>query len=194
MQDKNASTPTSSASISSTGEFDVAGANAGWDFVGCFSGVDTYVRRSDSSSPLLSFRGVAVLDVHISECLGPFVNVTHSLEWISMLKSIEQWPHPSSPDPHIDIIYQVCSCWHVYVFLAISPDPPYLPFPPPCLGAKSALAASCAGHLAGETVLLPAVEGAGSDLVPQHHPPTAARTSAPHPRTLAAHHVEVHGG
>eukprot|EP01031_Cornospumella_fuschlensis_P032575 gene32575-39387_t len=91
----------------STGQFDVSYANKGWDFVGRFNGVDTFVRRADSSSPVLSFRGVAVLDVHISDCLGPFVNVTHSLEWISMLKSIEQWPHPTSSDPNVDVIYQV---------------------------------------------------------------------------------------
>lgn len=101
------SSSTNTPKGASTGKFDVRRANEGWDFVGRFSGVETFVKRTDSSSPVLSFRGVAVLDVHISDCLGPFVNVTHSLEWISMLRSIEQLPHHTSEDPNFDIIYQV---------------------------------------------------------------------------------------
>lgn len=76
-----------------------------WQFANTKSGVDTFVKEVPGSK-LLAFRGVAAMDVHISQVLGPFDNVTHSLEWVSMLKHIELLNF-SNPTPFKDIVYQV---------------------------------------------------------------------------------------
>lgn len=62
-----------------------------WIFLGTFNNVKTYNKKIPGSK-LLAFRGVILLDVHISHALGPFINVTQSLEWVSMLKSIVAYP------------------------------------------------------------------------------------------------------
>lgn len=82
-------------------------ANANWTLVGRHSEVDTFARKVPDSR-IMAFRGVATLDLHISEALSPFVNVTKSLEWVSMLQSIERLPISGEPeDPLVDVIYQV---------------------------------------------------------------------------------------
>ena len=47
-------------------------------------------------SKLIGVRGVTVLDMHISESMGPFVNVTMSYEWIDVLGHIESYPVDSN--------------------------------------------------------------------------------------------------
>lgn len=93
-------------------------AEQGWNFVGKYDGVDTFNKKIHGSK-LLAFRGVALLDVHISQAMGPFINVTHALEWVSVLKSIEKMSiDPNATidgvkrncnyvDEDTDIIYQV---------------------------------------------------------------------------------------
>lgn len=89
----------------------------GWS-MGKYDGVDTFNKKIPGSK-LLAFRGVALLDVHISQAMGPFINVTHALEWVSVLKSIEKMsidPNATTDsvkrncnyvDEDTDIIYQV---------------------------------------------------------------------------------------
>lgn len=76
-----------------------------WQFANTKNEVDTYVKEVPGTK-LLAFRGVSAMDVHISQVLGPFDNVTHSLEWVSMLKHIELL-NLSNPTPFVDIVYQV---------------------------------------------------------------------------------------
>eukprot|EP01039_Chlorochromonas_danica_P001169 gene1169-1276_t len=85
-------------------------ANANWTFVGQLDGVDTFSRQIVGSK-LLGFRGVMAIDLHISDVLGPFVNVSQSLEWVHVLKYVERLP-VSNPitkqeEPFIDHIYQI---------------------------------------------------------------------------------------
>jgi hypothetical protein len=75
----------------STATVDPSSSNDGWLFVGTHNGVATYVKDMKGTK-LMAFRGIAVLDLHISQAMGPFANVTKSLEWISLLKSVTKYP------------------------------------------------------------------------------------------------------
>jgi hypothetical protein len=84
-----------------------------WEWIGRKDNVDTYVKQVPGSK-LLAFRGVSFMDVHISQALGPFLNVTHSLEWVSMLKHIELLNLTSQSECAIqsqyctvDLLYQI---------------------------------------------------------------------------------------
>lgn len=84
--------------------------NANWTFLGRSDGVDTFARKVRNSK-LLTFRGVTVLDLHISDIMGPFVNVSQSLDWVAMLQHVERFPlvEPltGQEDLLVDHIYQV---------------------------------------------------------------------------------------
>jgi hypothetical protein len=65
--------------------------NNGWTYVGTHNLVKIYTKTIPGSN-LLAFRGVTILDVHISHAMGPFVNISNSLEWVSMLKAVKSYP------------------------------------------------------------------------------------------------------
>jgi hypothetical protein len=65
--------------------------NNGWSYVGTHNLVKTYTKTIPGSN-LVAFRGVTILDVHISHAMGPFVNISNSLEWVSMLKAVKSYP------------------------------------------------------------------------------------------------------
>lgn len=96
-------TPSSTTSTTSTNRFRYSDFAEGWKHVGTYNQVKTYT-KSIPGSKLLAFRGVTVIDVHISHALGPFINITHSLEWVSMLKSIEALPVTKELHPYL---YQI---------------------------------------------------------------------------------------
>lgn len=84
-----------------------------WMHIGTVGGIDSYVRKI-AGSDLLAFRGVAYLDMHISQAMGPYINTSSSYEWVSMLKHIEQYPLYRSSKPisdqkhdYEDLVYQV---------------------------------------------------------------------------------------
>jgi hypothetical protein len=63
-----------------------------WEYVSSQKNVDTYVKHIPATK-LLAFRGVSLIEnIHISQAVGPFVNVTHSLDWIPVLQHIEAVP------------------------------------------------------------------------------------------------------
>lgn len=62
-----------------------------WTHIGSKAGIETYVKHIEGSN-LLAFRGVAYIDAHISQAIGPFMNLSLSHEWVSMLKHIQQFP------------------------------------------------------------------------------------------------------
>jgi hypothetical protein len=61
-----------------------------WRFVSTEGNVRVYTRDLPGTS-LTSFRGVALLDIHISEALGPFTNLSLSYRWIDMLTHIRAY-------------------------------------------------------------------------------------------------------
>lgn len=82
----------------------------GWTFIGTTGGIETYVKKVEGS-PLLAFRGVAFLDMHISQAMGPYINITTAYDWISMLKHIQKYPVSNARlhdgEPAEDLVYQV---------------------------------------------------------------------------------------
>lgn len=62
-----------------------------WTYIGSKGGIETYVKHTEGSD-LLAFRGVAYIDAHISQAIGPFMNLSMSHEWVSMLKHIQKYP------------------------------------------------------------------------------------------------------
>ncbi len=48
-----------------------------WVYIGTKGGIETYVKSVEGSN-LLAFRGVAYLDMHISQAIGPYINLTMS--------------------------------------------------------------------------------------------------------------------
>lgn len=82
-----------------------------WTYIGKSGGIKSYVRKVEGSD-LLAFRGVAYLDMHISQAMGPFMNISTSYEWVNMLKHIETLPVNPTDSSHEghrreDIVYQV---------------------------------------------------------------------------------------
>ena len=64
--------------------------NNDWVYIGTKGGIETYVKSVEGSN-LLAFRGVAYLDMHISQAIGPYINLTMARDWVSMLKQIRQY-------------------------------------------------------------------------------------------------------
>eukprot|EP00600_Ochromonadales_sp_CCMP1393_P016090 CAMPEP_0175025060 /NCGR_PEP_ID=MMETSP0005-20121125/16866_1 /TAXON_ID=420556 /ORGANISM="Ochromonas sp., Strain CCMP1393" /LENGTH=295 /DNA_ID=CAMNT_0016283789 /DNA_START=191 /DNA_END=1078 /DNA_ORIENTATION=+ len=62
-----------------------------WQYIGTHRGVETYIKKVKGSK-LLAFRGVILLDMHISQAMGPYINLTLALDWVSMLKYIKRYP------------------------------------------------------------------------------------------------------
>ena len=83
-----------------------------WTYIGSKGGIETYVKHIEGSN-LLAFRGVAYIDAHISQAMGPFMNLSMSHEWVSMLKHIKQYPisniSAKSSSSDEDMVYQVSS-------------------------------------------------------------------------------------
>ena len=83
-----------------------------WTYIGSKGGIETYVKHIEGSN-LLAFRGVAYIDAHISQAMGPFMNLSISHEWVSMLKHIKQYPisniSAKSSSSDEDMVYQVSS-------------------------------------------------------------------------------------
>ncbi len=81
-----------------------------WTYIGTKGGIESYVKHIEGSN-LLAFRGVAYIDAHISQAMGPFMNLSLSHEWVSMLKHIKQYPISNSttknPTSDEDMVYQV---------------------------------------------------------------------------------------
>jgi hypothetical protein len=61
-----------------------------WKFVSKQSGIDTYMKHIPGTK-LIAFRGVGILDVHISEALGLFCDLDLAHEWVEMLDSIQTY-------------------------------------------------------------------------------------------------------
>lgn len=90
--------------------------NSEWKYIGTQTGCQLFV-KSVPGTDLLAFRGVASLDLHISEIIGPFSNISLSYDWIDMLKHIEAFPfsasekHDTSKNYYFtrshDIVYQI---------------------------------------------------------------------------------------
>lgn len=82
----------------------------GWTYIGTKGGIETYVKRVEGS-PLLAFRGVAYLDMHISKAMGPYINLTTAYDWVSMLKHIQKFPVHNARmhdgEAAEDLVYQV---------------------------------------------------------------------------------------
>ena len=82
----------------------------GWTFIGAKGGIESYVKKVEGS-PLLAFRGVAYLDMHISQAMGPYINLTTSYDWVSMLKHIQRIPITDARlhdgEAAEDLVYQV---------------------------------------------------------------------------------------
>jgi hypothetical protein len=53
-------------------------------------GVKTYMKAFPGTQ-LSAFRGVATLDIHISEAMGIFCNFNLSYEWVAMLESLTKY-------------------------------------------------------------------------------------------------------
>lgn len=87
--------------------------NDGWTYIGTKGGIETYVKKVDGS-PLLAFRGVAYLDMHISKAMGPYINITTAYDWVSMLKHIQKYPVHNARlhdgEAAEDLVYQVGTC------------------------------------------------------------------------------------
>ena len=99
--------PTSS--INSDTEEDYLPSGHEWTYIGTKGGVETYLRKVEGSN-LLAFRGVAVIDLHISEAMGPYINLTLARDWVSMLKYIHQYPvivEDGEESENEDIVHQV---------------------------------------------------------------------------------------
>lgn len=83
---------------------------SGWTYIGTKSGIETYLKKVEGSD-LLATRGVAYLDMHISQAMGPYINLTLARDWVHMLKHIKQYPIENDtdldPDADEDMIYQV---------------------------------------------------------------------------------------
>ena len=84
-----------------------------WTYIGTTGGIESYLRKVEGSN-LLAFRGVAYLDMHISQAMGPYINTSSARQWVSMLKHIQQLTAPDSPTPNAkkdfdaeDLVYQV---------------------------------------------------------------------------------------
>ena len=73
--------------------------NITWKYVSSNRGVDVFVTKAPGSK-LLAFRGIAKIDMHISDVLRPFANLTLSHQWVDMLRVIEAYSLDfSSTDP-----------------------------------------------------------------------------------------------
>jgi hypothetical protein len=84
-----------------------------WTYIGTTGGIESYLRKVEGSN-LLAFRGVAYLDMHISQAMGPYINISTARQWVSMLKHIQQLAVTDSPASNIkkdfdaeDLVYQV---------------------------------------------------------------------------------------
>ena len=85
-------------------------ATSGWTYIGTKGGIETYLKKVQGSD-LLATRGVAYLDMHISQAMGPYINLTLARDWVHMLKHIQQYPVENGteldPNGDEDMIYQV---------------------------------------------------------------------------------------
>ena len=63
----------------------------GWIYIGEAGGIESYLKTVPGSD-VLAFRGVAYLDMHISQAMGPYMNLSTSYDWVYMLKHIENLP------------------------------------------------------------------------------------------------------
>jgi hypothetical protein len=73
-----------------------------WKYVLSNKGVDVYTKVVPGTK-LLAFKGISVLDIHISDILRPFANLTLSYQWIDLLKSIKAFDlHPSESNSRND--------------------------------------------------------------------------------------------
>jgi hypothetical protein len=107
-----------------------AGAGAGdWTYIGTNRGVETYIKSVKGTS-LLAFRGVILLDMHISRAMAPYIDLSLAPDWVSMLKHIKQYPLQEPKERAFfgeveeqDLVHQVspaqrarscvCACLHV---------------------------------------------------------------------------------
>lgn len=98
--------------------------NDGWTYIGTKGGIETYVKKVDGS-PLLAFRGVAYLDMHISKAMGPYINLTTAYDWISMLKHIQKFPVDNARlhdgEAAEDLVYQVCTYITLQHYVCLTP-------------------------------------------------------------------------
>lgn len=81
-----------------------------WTYIGSSGGIESYVKKMEGSN-VLAFRGVAYLDMHISQAMGPYMNISSAKEWVSMLSHIEQYPIDNHEHGkhhfYQDLVYQV---------------------------------------------------------------------------------------
>ncbi|CAM9125560.1 unnamed protein product, partial [Ectocarpus fasciculatus] len=82
------------------------GVDSDWIHVSTSSdGINTF-KKEKSIDGLHSFRGTAVVDVHISLVLGSFCNVSEAVHWIDMLKSMTKYSNEIESTGSWDIIHQ----------------------------------------------------------------------------------------
>jgi len=73
-----------------------------WEFISDKDGVQTY-KSEVEGSPLLGFRGVATLDVHISKLLGLILDDDKCTDWIDLLTECSV---PRRLADNVDLTYQ----------------------------------------------------------------------------------------
>lgn len=79
-----------------------------WRSIGIFKGVETFA-KSVPGSKLHAMRGVTTLNVHISEAMAAFYDVTLAHEWIDTLYDIREYSYPvpetETKAAHADKLY-----------------------------------------------------------------------------------------
>jgi hypothetical protein len=87
-----------------------------WTYIGTNRGVETYIKRVPGTN-LLAFRGVILLDMHISRAMGPYMDLALAPDWVSMLKHIQRYPLQEQQSSLFgdadeqDLVHQVSPHW-----------------------------------------------------------------------------------
>jgi hypothetical protein len=66
-----------------------------WNYIGTKKGVELYIKEVKGSK-LLAFKGISIINMHISEIMGPFSNLSYAKEWVTMLRSIKKYDVPTT--------------------------------------------------------------------------------------------------
>jgi hypothetical protein len=142
-----------------------------WTYIGTTGGIESYLRKVEGSN-LLAFRGVAYLDMHISQAMGPYINISTARQWVSMLKHIQQLAVQDSNTAKTkkdfdaeDLVYQVRfhsrGCYSTHRSMRSNGLSSIT------LGAGPALASLAEGRAAASKVLLYSRRANRGDSVPK---------------------------